>query len=98
MKVKSVKFFGIKFYNENYTQIKNRLLQKGGYIVMPAASALSNAISKNTFYLKSLKNASVAIFDSSLFCLCLLLFKFLKVKKCAVFFNKIHFYLTFSLN
>ena len=81
MKVKSVKFFGIKFYNENYTQIKNRLLQKGGYIVMPAASALSNAISKNTFYLKSLKNASVAIFDSSLFCLCLLLFKFLKVKK-----------------
>ena len=82
MTLKSIKFLGIKFYNENYTQIKNRLLQKGGYLVMPAASALSSAVlKKNIFYLKSLKKASVATFDSSLFCFCLLFFKFLKVKK-----------------
>jgi N-acetylglucosaminyldiphosphoundecaprenol N-acetyl-beta-D-mannosaminyltransferase len=82
MTIKSIKFLGITLYNENYTQIKNRLIQKKGYLVIPAASALVNVFfSKNKHYLKSLQKARVAIFDSGLFCVCLLFLKFIKVKK-----------------
>ena len=82
MTIKSIKFLGITFYNENYTQIKNRLIQKKGYLVIPAASALGNVFFlKNKNYLKSLQKARVAIFDSGLFCMCLLFLKFIKVKK-----------------
>ena len=82
MTIKLVKFLGISFYNENYTQIKNRLFQKKSYLVIPAASALANVFfSKNYNYLKSLQKARVAIFDSGLFCICLLFLKFVRVKK-----------------
>ena len=82
MTIKTIKFLGITFYNENYTQIKNRLFQKKSYLVIPAASALGNVFfSKNKYYLKSLQKAKVAIFDSGFFCICLLFFKFVIVKK-----------------
>ena len=82
MTIKTIKFLGITFYNENYTQIKNRLFQKKSYLVIPAASALGNVFfSKNKYYLKSLQKAQVAIFDSGFFCICLLFFKFVIVKK-----------------
>jgi UDP-N-acetyl-D-mannosaminuronic acid transferase (WecB/TagA/CpsF family) len=82
MKIKAIKFLGIRFYNENYTQIKNRLFQKKSYLVIPAASALGSVfLSKNNNYAKSLQKSSVAIFDSGLFCLCLLFLKFVRVKK-----------------
>lgn len=82
MTIKSLKFLGIKFYNENYTQIKKRLFQKKSYLVIPAASALGNVLfSKNKNYLKSLQKARVAIFDSGFFCICLLFLKFKIVKK-----------------
>jgi N-acetylglucosaminyldiphosphoundecaprenol N-acetyl-beta-D-mannosaminyltransferase len=82
MTIKSIKFLGITFYNENYTQIKNRLFQKKSYLVIPAASALGKFFfSKNKNYIKSLQKSRVAIFDSGLFCLCLLFLKFVRVKK-----------------
>ena len=82
MTIKIIKFLGIKFYNENYTQIKKRLFQKKGYLVIPAASALSEVfLKKNHHYLNSLKKANIAIFDSGLFCICILFFKFILVKK-----------------
>lgn len=82
MTIKTIKFLGITFYNENYTQIKNRLFQKKSYLVIPAASALGNVfLPKNKSYLKSLQKAQVAIFDSGLFCICLLFLKFIRVKK-----------------
>jgi UDP-N-acetyl-D-mannosaminuronic acid transferase (WecB/TagA/CpsF family) len=82
MTIKFIKFLGITFYNENYTQIKNRLFQKKSYLVIPAASGLANVFfSKNYNYSKSLKKAGVAIFDSGLFCICLFFLKFVRVKK-----------------
>ena len=82
MTIKIIKFLGIKFYNENYTQLKKRLFQKKGYLVIPAASALSEVFSKkNQHYLNSLKKANIAIFDSGLFCICIFFFKFIRVKK-----------------
>ena len=82
MTIKIIKFLGIKFYNENYAQIKKRLFQKKGYLVIPAASALMEVyLKKNRYYLNSLKKANIAIFDSGLFCLCILFFKLIRVKK-----------------
>ena len=82
MEIKIIKFLGIKFYNMNYSQVKKKLSQKKGYLVIPAASALSYVyLKKNYYYLNALRKSNVAIFDSGLFCLCLLLIKFIKVKK-----------------
>ena len=50
------------------------LVQKGGYLVAPAASSLSD-INKNKIYRNSLENSTVAIFDSGFFCLLLRIYK-----------------------
>ena len=82
MENKIIKFLDIKFYNMNYSQVKKKLFQKKGYLVIPAASALSYVyLKKNHHYLNALRKSSVAIFDSGLFCLCLLFIKFIKIKK-----------------
>jgi UDP-N-acetyl-D-mannosaminuronic acid transferase (WecB/TagA/CpsF family) len=75
-----LQFYGINFFEINYNLILERLIKKKGYIVMPAASSLSN-IENNSLYLNSLKKSTVAIFDSGFFCICLLILKFLKFKK-----------------
>ena len=60
-----INFKGIKFYNYNFDQLLNKI-NKGGLLVAPAASALTN-ISENKIYHNSLKKSDVAIFDSGFF-------------------------------
>ncbi len=72
-------FKGIKFYNYDFDRLLS-LINEGGYLVAPAASALEN-ISRDKFYHESLINSDVAILDSGFFCILLRLFKGKKVKK-----------------
>ena len=77
---KNVIFFkNIKFYNCSFRQILYKI-KFGGYLVAPAASSLSKICSNKQYY-NSLKNSTVAIFDSGFFCILLFLFKGVKVKK-----------------
>ena len=73
-------FYGIKFYNWSFKKIINKLNQKGGYLVAPAASSLSK-IFINPHYHQSLKNSSIAIYDSGFFCILLRIFNFINIKK-----------------
>ena len=73
-------FYGVKFYNWSFEKIINKLNKEGGYLVAPAASSLSNILNNSAYY-QSLKNSSIAIYDSGFFCLCLRFFKNLTVKK-----------------
>jgi len=78
-KIKQFKFFKIKFMEGDFKDIKF-LLDKGGLLVLPAAPALANIhVDKN--YHKALKHANIALFDSGFFCLLLLIFKRIRVKK-----------------
>ena len=74
-----VNFKGIKFHNYEFKNIL-MTLNKGGYLVAPAASALYSIEIKKKYFL-SLKNSRVAIFDSGFFCILLRLFRNTKVKK-----------------
>ena len=53
---------GIKFYNYSFIELM-KVFSKGGYLVAPAASTLSN-IDNNKNYYKSLLKSDFAIFDS----------------------------------
>ena len=77
---KIIHFNGIKFYNEPFINILRKLLFRGGYLVAPAASSLSEIYKKKKYH-NSLVFSDVAIFDSGFFCILLRLFKGLKVKK-----------------
>ena len=79
MKSNIIVFKGIKFYNYNFTKLLSKI-NKGGLLVAPAASALTN-ISNNKKYHESLKKSDVAIFDSGFFCILLRIFKGKKVNK-----------------
>lgn len=72
-------FHGIKFHNISYKDVMKKLKPKG-YLVAPAAYALSY-IRENNFYFKALKNSKVAIFDSGFFCLLIRFFYFFSVRK-----------------
>jgi N-acetylglucosaminyldiphosphoundecaprenol N-acetyl-beta-D-mannosaminyltransferase len=80
MKSRIINFLGINFYEAEYQTIINKLEKSGGYMVIPAASALAMYYKKK-LYQKSLLKSTLAIFDSSFFCLLLLIFKFKKIKK-----------------
>ena len=84
MKKKIIKFHKINFYNYDIKDIYEIIINKGGYLVAPAASALSK-IKENKTYHKSLINSNIAIFDSGFFCILLRIFKFQKVKKLSGF-------------
>lgn len=77
--MKLIYFKKIKFYSGSFIEIYNEI-NKGGLLVAPAASALSNIKSDNNYYY-SLKNSDVAILDSGFFCILLRIFKQVKVKK-----------------
>ena len=77
---KIIVFKSIKFFNRSFKYIINYLSYTGGYLVAPAASSLSEINTKKIYY-KSLKNSSVAIFDSGFFCLLLRIFKNEKINK-----------------
>ena len=72
-------FRGIKFYNYNFYKIFSKI-NKGGYLVAPAASAITN-IGNNKTYHESLKKSDVAILDSGFFCILLRIFRGKKVTK-----------------
>lgn len=74
-----VNFKGIKFHNYKFRNIL-MTINKGGYLVAPAASALYS-IDINKKYFFSLKNSRISIFDSGFFCILIRLFKNTKVKK-----------------
>ena len=74
-----INFRNIKFYNSSFEKILSKI-NKGGYLVAPAASSLSQ-IDKNKLYYKSLVQSDVAILDSGLFCILLRIFKGYKVNK-----------------
>jgi UDP-N-acetyl-D-mannosaminuronic acid transferase (WecB/TagA/CpsF family) len=79
-KTRILKFLNICFFDISYENAIKYLKKKGGYLVIPAASALANIIN-DKHYSNSLKKSTVAIFDSGLFCLLLLILKLIKVKK-----------------
>ena len=84
MKNNIIIYKGIKFYNYSFTKIVSKI-DKGGYLVAPAASALSS-ISRNKKYHTSLKKSDIAIFDSGFFCILLRIFKGKKVNKLSGYF------------
>ena len=79
MKDDIIVFKKIKFHNYNFVKLIS-LINEGGYLVAPAASALTN-IKKDYKYHKSLINSDVAILDSGFFCILLRIFKRKKVSK-----------------
>jgi UDP-N-acetyl-D-mannosaminuronic acid transferase (WecB/TagA/CpsF family) len=79
MLTRIVNFKKIKFYECSYKYVKKILFEKKGYLVIPAASALSEINNKS--YYEALRKSTIAIFDSGYFCLSLLCLKFIKVKK-----------------
>jgi len=72
-------FYGIKFYDLSFNKIF-KILNLGGYLVAPAASALVE-IKKNKSYHQSLINSKCAIFDSGFFCILLRFFLIYKPSK-----------------
>ena len=84
MKNNIIIFKGIKFYNYSFAKIVSKI-DKGGYLVAPAASALAS-IDKNKKYYESLKKSDIAIFDSGFFCILLRIFKGKKVNKLSGYF------------
>ena len=74
-----INFKGIKFYNYDFAKLFT-ILEEGGYLVAPAASALTN-ISNDRKYHDALIQSDVAILDSGFFCVLLRIFKGKKVSK-----------------
>ena len=74
-----INFKGIKFYNYNFAKLF-AIIDEGGYLVAPAASALTN-ISDDKIYHDSLIKSDVAILDSGFFCILLRIFKGKKINK-----------------
>jgi UDP-N-acetyl-D-mannosaminuronic acid transferase (WecB/TagA/CpsF family) len=78
-KTRILNFFEIKFYDWSFNKILKKI-NLGGYLVAPAASALTE-IKINKFYYESIKNSQCAIFDSGFFCILLRLFMIYSPKK-----------------
>jgi len=78
-RTKILNFHGIKFYDWNFNKIINKI-NLGGYLVAPAASALTEIYNNENYY-QSLKKSTVAIFDSGFFCILLRLFLIYNPKK-----------------
>ncbi len=74
-----ITFNKVKFYNWSFLKILSRL-NKGGYLVAPAASALTN-LTKNKQYHDALIKSDIAILDSGFFCILLKIFKNTNSKK-----------------
>jgi UDP-N-acetyl-D-mannosaminuronic acid transferase (WecB/TagA/CpsF family) len=81
--LKILNFHGIKFYDWDFYKILKRI-NKGGYLVAPAASALAD-INKNKNYYLALKQSKCAIYDSGFFCILLRIFLICKPRKLSGF-------------
>ena len=84
MKNNIINFKGIKFYNCSFDFIFKKI-NKGGYLVAPAASALAS-INSNKKYHQSLIKSDIAILDSGFFCILLRIFKGESVSKLSGYF------------
>ena len=71
-KSKTLNFYGIKFYNWSFDRIIKKI-HLGGYLVAPAASALTE-IKNDKIYYNAIKSSDIAIFDSGFFCILLRIF------------------------
>lgn len=80
MKEKIINFRGIQFYDMDFRHIINKLENKGGVLVAPAASALVN-ISNDHKYYQALIKSDIAILDSGFFCILQRIFKREKLSK-----------------
>jgi N-acetylglucosaminyldiphosphoundecaprenol N-acetyl-beta-D-mannosaminyltransferase len=80
MKQKFFYFQNIRFFYNNYREIISIIDKNGGYLVAPAASALSE-INRNKIYYNSLLKSNVAILDSGFFCILVRLFYKIKISK-----------------
>jgi len=78
--IRTINFFGVTFYEMDYYKIIEILKKSKGYLVAPAASALSQIKNNELFHI-SLKKSRIAIFDSGFFCICLILLKGIFFKK-----------------
>ena len=76
---KSFNLFGIKFISSDYNSIITRL-NKGSFMVVPAAPALAT-INEDKKYYEALLNSDFAIPDSGYMVLLINLFKKMKIKK-----------------
>ena len=79
-----INFKEIKFYNCDFAKLFP-IIDEGGYLVAPAASALTN-ISDDKIYHESLIKSDVAILDSGFFCILLRIFKGKKINKLSGYF------------
>ena len=90
------KFKEINFLSGTFIEIKKQF-DKGGVLVAPAASALTD-INNNKDYYKALKNSDIAILDSGFFCILLRVFKQYKVIKLSGFLFLRRFLFNFKKN
>jgi len=74
--LKILNFYGIKFYDWEFSQILKKI-NLGGYLVAPAASALAG-INNDKIYYNSILKSDCAIFDSGFFCILLRIFQIYK--------------------
>jgi len=81
--LKILNFYGIKFYDWGFYKILKKI-NSGGYLVAPAASALSD-INNDKIYYDAIKQSKCAIFDSGFFCLLLRIFLIYKPNKLSGF-------------
>ena len=80
IKKKNIQFQNINFCNMSYENIEKKLNIKGGLLVAPAASALSQ-IKSNKEYYTALKKSDFVILDSGFFCILLRVFRGLSVNR-----------------
>jgi len=71
--LKILNFYGIKFYDWEFSQILKKI-NLGGYLVAPAASALAEIKNDKNYY-NSILKSNCAIFDSGFFCILLRIFR-----------------------
>lgn len=77
--MREIYIFGVRFLDGTVAELFAEM-DKGGVLVAPAAPALS-CIKDDPSYHDAIKNSNVAIFDSGLLCVVMLLIKKIKVRK-----------------
>lgn len=77
--MRQVNIFNVNFFDGSPIEIMD-CIKQGGLVVAPAGPALAS-LETDYQYAKALEASRVAVFDSGFFCLALLVFKGIRVKK-----------------
>ena len=80
MKFRCVEFLGVRFYEGSVEDIYALHSEVRGLMVVPSGPGLALPMDR-VKYFDALRGSDIAIFDSGYFCLLLLLFKGIRVKK-----------------